>query len=397
MYPIYAVMFADPVSGGGLSPGAISGLFVIWSLCMFGFEIPTGVLADRMSRRSLLVAGPLLTGTGFALWTWCPSFGAYAAGFVLWAAGSALRSGTLQALLYDTLAARDQAHRYVALAGRVRAMGAAGVLFGTVLAVPLTAWGGYRAVGIASVVACLLCSAASALLPEDAPPRRPPPASADGTGTHSDTCTDSETGAAGVREVLSDAVRRVYRIRAVRRVFVLVVALTWVGALDEYLPLLADELWPGAAAATGVSLLMVVVAVGDIVGGHAAALTSTMRPRRLGRWLLGGAGALAAGAMTGHPAGIVLVSFGFAVFGWSLVIADAMLQDRVPSRSRATTTSIVGVGEEMVAIVAFGAWALGSQSFGPTTLFTLAAVPYLAISLPLLVSCGATTAIASRR
>ncbi|AZG48560.1 MFS transporter [Gordonia insulae] len=385
-------MFADPtVPGAGLSAASISSLFIIWSLCSFVFEIPTGVLADRVPRRTLLVIGPMLTGAGFALWTWWPSYAAFAAGFVLWSAGSALRSGTLQALLYDTLAARGEALRYAALAGRVRAMGAVGVLVGTGLAVPLAAWGGYHAVGAASLVACAICAAASAALPEDAPPGRAERGS-------DDRVEDDESGM-GWRSVLVDACGRLRHDRTVRRIFVLLIVLTWVAALDEFLPLLAEEMWSGPDAVTGVAGLMVIVALGDIAGGWAAVRTepSAFRPRRLAPWLIAGAAALAGGALLDHPTGIILVAFAFGVFGWALVMADAMLQHQVSSTSRATITSVAGVGEEVVAIGAFAAWAVGSAWASSTVLFAVAAVPYAVLGVALMLSPGATTARASDR
>ncbi|MEE4021760.1 MFS transporter [Gordonia sp. PKS22-38] len=389
-------MFGDrDIAGAGLSPAAISSLFVLWSVCSFVFEIPTGILADRVPRRPLLLIGPLVTAAGFALWTWWPSYAAFAAGFVLWSAGSALRSGTMEALVYDTLAAHGLALRYAQVAGRMRAMSALGVLLGTMLAVPLAAWGGYHAAGAASVVACVICAGASWMLPEDAPPGRADGADADprdSDDTDNDGITDSRTSRTRM-------IRRLCRDGVLRRLFVLVIALTWVEALDEYLPLLAAAMWGGASTAEAVALLMVVVAVGDIGGGFAAERTGARRPspRRLAPWLLAGAVALAAGAASGHPAGIVLVAFAFGVFGWSSVMAEAMMQDRVPSRVRATVTSVVGVGEEVVAVMAFGSWALGSQWLPPTMLFALAAIPYVALGVALVFVPGATTTRASAR
>src|SRR5690606_3866281 len=99
LYPVYAVLFADT----GLSTAQISALFVIWSVASLALEIPSGVLADLVPRRSLLVAGPLLAAIGYALWVAIPSFASFAAGFVLWGAHSALQSGALEALVYEEL------------------------------------------------------------------------------------------------------------------------------------------------------------------------------------------------------------------------------------------------------------------------------------------------------
>lgn len=394
-------MFADPdVAGAGLSPASISVLFIIWSACSFLFEIPTGLLADRVSRRPLLVAGPLVTGTGFALWTWWPSFGAFAAGFVLWSAGSALRSGTTQALIYDTLSARGHAGRYAALAGRLRAFGAVGVLVGTVSAVPLTAWGGYQAAGAASVAACVICAAASWALPEE----RAPVGDEDDLARAvdgADRKRDAEHGVVWMVPVM--AIRMLCTDRALGGLFLLVIALTWVSALDEYLPLLADEMWHrapwGWPPSIGVPVAMIVVAVGDIAGGWAAHRTRVERltARRTAPWLLLGAAALAVGSWWAHPTGIVLVAGAFAIFGWAFLMAEAMMQRRVRSEVRATTSSVVGVGEEVIAVVAFGAWAVGSGWWPPSVLFAVAAVPYAVLGVLLGAGVGATTASASAR
>ena len=65
LYPVYAILFADAtVPGAGLTAAEISALFAIWSLSTVIVEVPTGVLADRFSRRRLLVAGPLVAGAG---------------------------------------------------------------------------------------------------------------------------------------------------------------------------------------------------------------------------------------------------------------------------------------------------------------------------------------------
>ena len=69
LYPVYSLLFADT----GLSTAEISSLFVIWSLTGFLLEVPSGVWADVVSRRLLLVAGPLLTAVGYGPWVAVPS------------------------------------------------------------------------------------------------------------------------------------------------------------------------------------------------------------------------------------------------------------------------------------------------------------------------------------
>src|ERR1700704_1014845 len=64
LYPVYALLFSDT----GLSVWQISSLFAIWSATSLILEVPSGAWADAVSRKLLLVTGPLLTAVGFALW-----------------------------------------------------------------------------------------------------------------------------------------------------------------------------------------------------------------------------------------------------------------------------------------------------------------------------------------
>src|SRR5690606_21428719 len=121
------------------------------------------------------------------------------------------------------------------------------------------------------------------------------------------------------------------------------VALTWVGALDEYLPLLVGSFVTGAAGAASagsdegdaapqtVALLMVVVSVGDICGALAAG--RFRRPAAIGPAVALAAAILVVVSLWGHPAGVVGVAVAFGVFGWALVVAEAALQDRLDSES----------------------------------------------------------------
>jgi hypothetical protein len=138
LYPVYALLFRDT----GLSVWQISSLFALWSITGVLLEVPSGAWADAVSRRLLLWLGPLLTATGFALWTLLPSYGAFALGFVLWGAGGALASGAREALVYDELERLGAADRYAHVMGRARAAGLVAVMAATGLAGPVFAWGG---------------------------------------------------------------------------------------------------------------------------------------------------------------------------------------------------------------------------------------------------------------
>lgn len=336
---------------------------MIWSVTGFLLEVPSGVWADLVPRRWLLALAPLLTGTGYALWTFFPSYWAFALGFVLWGAGGSLRSGTLQALVYEELGRWGATGRYATLIGRSAALGTTAVMAATALAAPLLAAGGYRAAGLASVLVTLAGAAVGLSFPDPGTVPEPGPR---------EVADDGPTYVGVLREGLA----QVRREPAVRRSIVILSAMSVAGAMDEYVPLLARS--TGASAAH-VPLLVLVVSLGGMAGGWLAGR---------GRRALAPALALAAvclaagaGASARRPEALVLVAVAFGVFHWATAALEAGLQEEISDTARATVTSMAGLGTEVVSVAVYGGYAAGSLWAGPGPLFALAAAPYLLIAL----------------
>ncbi|MEH0581909.1 MULTISPECIES: MFS transporter [Streptomyces] len=355
LYPVYVLLMAD----SGLSVGQISSLFVLWSLTGVLLEVPSGAWADAVSRRLLLWLGPLLGGAGFALWVLFPSYWAFAAGFVLWGARGALSSGALEALVYEELDRAGAADRYARVMGRAHAVGQAAVMAAMGLAGPVFALGGYPAVGAASVLACLLCAATATRFPEHRSP-------------------DAE-GDDGLAATLRDGLADVRRDRGVLGALLLVPAVTAVwSALDEYTSLLVRETGVPEAA---VPYLLVVIWAGVTAGSLLSGRAERLDGSGLAVLLTGAALALAAGALTGKPAGIVLVALAFGGFQLATVLADVRLQQRIEGTGRATVTSVAGLGTELLTIGVYGAYGALGSAFSHGAVFALCAVPYLVTAL----------------
>ncbi|MEU1699667.1 MFS transporter [Streptomyces pseudogriseolus] len=360
LYPVYALLFSD----AGLSVWQISSLFALWSVTAVVLEVPSGAWADAVSRRLLLVVGPLLTGAGFALWVLVPSYAAFAAGFVLWGTGGALSSGALEALVYDEMERGGVSDRYARVLGRARAAGLVAVMAAMGLAGPVLAWGGHAAVGAASVLVCALASVTASRFPE-------------------------HRVAEGVREgqgwtaVLRGGLREARRDRSVRGALLLVpaVAAVW-GALDEYAPLLVREAGVGDAVVPGVLLV--------IWGGATAGSLLAGEGERFGTGglavLVGGGGvALAVGALAGTVVGLLLVAVAFGAFQAATVLAEARLQHRIEATGRATLTSVAGLGTELVTLTVFAGYAVVASGHGHGAAFAVAAVPYAVLAVGLAV------------
>jgi hypothetical protein len=149
------------------------------------------------------------------------------------------------------------------------------------------------------------------------------------------------------------------------------------GALEEYDPLLAKS--TGVAART-VPLLILLISAGVTVGGLLAAAGQQMTRTAFAGTLAFGGLALAAGALSGRPAGFILVAAAFCVFQLASVVADARLQARITGPSRATVTSLAGLGTELATVLVFGIYAAASTFARHGTIFAVFAVPYLAVA-----------------
>jgi MFS family permease len=320
-------------------------LFAIWSVVSFAFEVPSGALADAWSRRGLYAIGELLTAAGFALWLIWPAFPGFALGFVLWGLGGALASGTLEALVYDQVG-----DDYAKVMGRAGTVGILATLAATLLATPALALGGYRLVGIASIVVVTLGGLLALRLPDSV--RTPGEADSDG---------------GGYRRLLRSGLRDAVRDR--RTILAVAVAALLPGftALDEYLPLLARD---KGAPTVGVPLLYALVALAMAAGSALAGRDAVSLPLVVAA----AAALLAAGALVPHLIGMVPVAAAFGLLQYAMIRAETSLQESITGPARTTVLSVSGFGAEVFAVVLYAGFGLPAPL---PLLFALAAAPLL--------------------
>jgi MFS family permease len=348
LYALYALLFADT----GLSVAEISVLFAIWSAVGIVAEVPTGALADRFSRRGALVAAGVLQALAYVLWTVAPGFPAFAAGFVLWGLGGTLVSGTFEALLYDGLADVGAADQYARVMGRVTAVGLLAQLPAAGAATVLFSLGGYPLVGWVSVGCCLVASAVATRLPE--PPRL-------------------DSASTGYLATLRAGVAEAAGQPTVRTALLAVALLTALDGFEEYIPLLGQD-WgvPTGLVPLAVLAVPLVGAAGAALGGAASRFSTRTLALSLGlaALLLLGAGLVA------RPVGLVAVALFYGGYRLVLVVAGARLQERIDSASRATVTSVAGLGTDLACLALYAVWAVGGTPlFSVLVLLVAAALP----------------------
>ena len=351
-YPLYARFFLDT----GLSGAQLSLLFAVWSASAVLTEVPAGALADRWSRRGVLVLGGVLQAVAFVVWTAAPSFWAFLVGFVLWGVAGALWSGAVEALVYDGLAEVGAHASFARVNGDMTAAELVVQVPTAVAASLLYAVGGYPLVGWVSAGCCLAAAALATRFPEA--PR-------------------ADEGA-DLLATVRMGVRRAVRTPGLRLVVLAVALVGGLDAVEEYFPVMADA-WGVGTPAVPYAVLAVSLAgaVGAWLGGRAGRLPSTALLAALGT---GGALLLAAGAWS-RPAALVAVALFYALYLAVLVVAEARLQERIEGSARATITSVAGVGVEVAALAVFGAWAVAGVA--GVAVVVLAVVPVVAAGLRL--------------
>jgi MFS family permease len=358
LYPLYALLFLDT----GLSTAQISALFAVWSVTGFVTEIPAGALADRWSRRGVVVLAGVLQAAGFVVWTAAPALGPFAIGFALWGISSALVSGASEALVHDGLADVGAEDSFAKVYGWMTAAELLVQIPTAFVASALFALGGYPMVGWASAGVCLAAALLALRFPE--PPRVP-------------------DGGASLLGTLRTGVREAVHNPALR---LTVLAVALVGALDaveEYFPVLAaDQGVPVAVVPFAVLGVTLAGALGAALGGRADRLPDGALPV-----LLGAAGlCLAATVVLPGVAALIAVAVFYALYLAVLVVAETRLQDRIVGPHRATITSVAGLGIELGSLLVFAAWALGGAV--ATAVLVLAVVPVVRLGLRVTVPAG---------
>lgn len=123
----------------GLSDGQIFGIQSIYYVAFCLFEIPTGLIADRIGARNCLRAGAVVMTAANLAPVFSPSYTGFLVHFLAIAAGRSLTSGAASAYLYDGLRAEGSDQHYLKAEGTARALGLAAKVLCWPLVGPLMA------------------------------------------------------------------------------------------------------------------------------------------------------------------------------------------------------------------------------------------------------------------
>lgn len=157
------------VGSGRLNPLELVTLGTSVELSYFFMQLPTGVLADLVSRRMCVVAGVVLVGAGLAEQGLTPAFGNLLAGQFVIGLGAALQEGALDAWIADELDEERMTPIYL----RATQLGLAGGIVGSVLSALLASTRLYLPLFVGGVAVIVVGVVLAFVMPESRASSRP--------------------------------------------------------------------------------------------------------------------------------------------------------------------------------------------------------------------------------
>lgn len=280
-------------------------------------EVPTGVIADRYTRRLSLLLGSLVSAVAFVVFGLASSIELLMGSYVLFAVGGALMSGADEAFLYDSLRAVGRSEEFAGVFGRFNARMTVGIALFTVAGGLMVIWTPLSWPIVLSGVLSLVAAGFAFLLVE--PPREP---------------SDLSFMRIGRR-----AAGRIVRTRALRWIVVISAAVQGIEivAFTTFQPILVGEGVPVWALGWVAAGMMLVAAAGGWSSWRVRQRVGLSRSLAM-------LPALAALGILGGASGILWL---FPVFTAAMFVREVLhplvveyLSRRVPDGERATTLSV---------------------------------------------------------
>lgn len=104
IFTVHAIYF---ITEAGLNPLQLVLLGTVMEVSVLIFEIPTGVIADRLSRKWSVIVGTVILGCAHILEGAIPEFYSIAVAYALWGLGYTFLSGAEEAWIADEVQGKD--------------------------------------------------------------------------------------------------------------------------------------------------------------------------------------------------------------------------------------------------------------------------------------------------
>lgn len=369
IYPMMMILFQN--DGIDILQSAL--LLTIWSIPVVILEIPSGVMADRWSRKGMVLTGMLLQSACFAIWLIGGSFFVYATGFVLWGIGLAFCSGAEEALLFDSLKVRGEEDTFDKVLGRGRFLYGVSITIASLSGGLIAARMGMEWTLIFSVIAGLLAAVVILffqevnLFREQNGKKASEIHNTDMVMTASNQMNTNHPNEDRVplKVMLKDVYlffrnKRSLLILAVVSIAVIGTA----GILDEFDSLIAKGFGMTLeAVGIWISIKYIIVALGSLLGPYLkTAITKTLHIKKILHII--GLICVVGGVLLGLTGGIRQIwTMGFFALYYLLmsaceVLAEDYLQQHIEGEGRSTVHSVISMAYNLFGILFYGVFGI---------------------------------------
>lgn len=326
IYPLYAVMFTD----FGMQPWQVATLLAVWSTTAFLLEVPSGVWADKYSRKNILFVGQIIRFFGYLVWLFYPNFLGFLVGFVLWGIKSALTSGTFQALIYDELKLFGEEKQFAKILGRTKTISFIAILVASALASPAILLG-YPFVLVLSSIAVLISGIIIATLPK---------------AQNAESTHEKE-----YFSILKQGLHTAFKNAVVFRLIIfLSLAFALSGALDEFWTIFANN---SGLPKYGLGLFLGLMGASQGIASFFAHRFEEKSDKLFYfLFILSGLVLFLAGYLFSVPALLLLVLFSF-LFAIIQVVFESKLHHSIDSTARSTISSVSSFLTELEALIIY--------------------------------------------
>ena len=362
IYPVYLLQFREQ----GLGETDIAALLMLWPIASLLFELPSGYMADRYPKKTILLLAHSAFLACLLIWYATPSYLGYGIGLWLWGMRGAFTSGTFRAFLYEEMEARTVTQDYVRLFGRLNSLKWMAMLaaysigpwlfgFGFELVLFLTVFS-------ASFATCLLIAVQRHYRPPSGQPK-------------------------SFSAFANSFKEHVLRSAGIRWLILFGSLILGFGAVEEFWPLFGRDV---GLASDYLGLFLGSVIIAQALGELAADKVSRTSPHGIAGVLILAGGTLLTGVVLDTLAtslgAVVIFAFAYR----SMLTANAgLLQMKVDGSVRASAASLAGFGSNVGSIALFYGFGRVSELYSVPTAVALSGAVFTVI--------GVGTAVAVRK
>lgn len=297
---------------------------------MLIFEIPSGALADKWSRRWVMTIGSIFHTLSYVIWFFASGFWGFLLGYLFRGTGSFLQSGTREALIYDHLKAIQKEDEYEKYTGGLWIVTTAAFLIASLLSGFVADTFSFALVIILTIATNIISTIFTAMMP-DAPKA---------------ISTQETSYIHFLKSAWKKAMKNPLLLQAL---FYSMTVLVVGGTLDEY-----DQLY---VTSVGLPLVAMGVWWGIRMGSEMIAGLLAHKFKQYGRdgvlekiayisFFL-----LVITSLVNSVYMIVVLAICFFFFSVAVILQEGKLQELIESHERATVNSINSFAKESMAIV----------------------------------------------